>query len=131
VFGLRIPERRERSPVWRVAARRAQNRAHEGSGCDPAEDKVMDEPLAAWARAILFKELGQVYISKELAETIEDISRRLRANKPVTLGEVDWVEEQLRATPGYTEMTARELLDQRLKTPKSLMGCEVDRKKDE
>jgi hypothetical protein len=74
----------------------------------------MDAPLVAWARALLFKETGQVFISHELIEAIHDISARLRENKPVTLGEVEWVEEQLRATPGYIEMESRELLDRTL-----------------
>ena len=77
--------------------------------------KVIDEPLVAWARALLVKQ-GQVYISKELAATIKDIAARLRDHQPVAVAEVRLVEEQLRATPGFTEMEASDLLNRTLKT---------------
>jgi hypothetical protein len=71
----------------------------------------MVKPLTAWARSYLFHEYGEIYLSKELMEIIEDISKRLRNKQPVTVAEIDWVEAELHATPGYAEWEARGMLE--------------------
>jgi hypothetical protein len=56
---------------------------------------------------------GRVVISDELAQVITKTSDRRRAGLPVT-DEVAWIENELKLSPGYSEWSARQLLDRAL-----------------
>jgi hypothetical protein len=73
------------------------------------EATLMDHPLViAWAAAVLAR-AGIVVITQELLASINDLSARVDARKPVTLDELEELFAELAAIPGYAQFAARQL----------------------
>jgi hypothetical protein len=75
---------------------------------------MTDDLLLKIAEAIMVH-YGQVCMSRELAEMIGDVNARRRDGQPITSAELDLIDSELRATPGYSEWKARQLLDATLR----------------
>lgn len=66
--------------------------------------------LLAMARAVLVA-AGEVVMSQDLVDAIADVNARRRAGEPVSQAEVDWIEAELKLSPGYAEWVSCQLLN--------------------